>query len=431
VSEIVYEIFEVMNNVRTSIELSTRRILADGTYPVKLRITYNRKRVYYNTGHHFTEEDFDRVINYKSSKKDKNIKRSRIQDQEDKENFASLMKIEEKAKEVIAELPVFSFRAFKNKFFDLSDHAELFDAFRYYINELEKNDQINTASMYRTTMHSWEKFYKGKSLPLADITPKMLKDYENYMLGRGRTITTASIAARCIRRLFNFAIKRGDLKRELYPFGDKDSGLYVVRNSQNVKRALAKSDIRKIFEYEPEEDSPEGYYRDIWIFSYLCNGMNMTDICRLRYENIQGDSLVFARHKTLQNRKVVPIIVDISPHIREIIDRWGTKPVSPREYIFDVLTPDCTAADIIAQVRQFTKMVNRYINRVAEKVGIEAKVTTYTARHSFATVLKQSGESVMYISEALGHSNIRTTELYMKSFDSDKRKEAGKKLTDW
>ncbi len=429
--EIVYEIFRVMNNVRTSIELSTRRKLADGTYPVKLRITYNRKRVYYNTGYHFTEEDFDRVISYRSKIRDKSLKRSRIQDQQYKENFASLMRFEEKAKEVINELPVFSFQAFKHKFFDLSNHAELFDAFRHYIKELERNNQINTAMMYKTAMHSWEKLYKGKYLLMADITPKMLKDYETFMLRRGRSITTVSIITRCVRRLFNIAIKQGDVKRELYPFGDKDSGLYVVRNAQNIKRALAKNDIRKIFEYEPEEDSPEGFYRDIWIFSYLCNGMNMADICRLRHENIQGDSLVFARQKTIQNRKVVPIIADISPHIRGIIDRWGTKPVSPRDYIFDVLTPNGSAAEEVAQVRQFTKMVNRYINRVAQKVGIEAKVTTYTARHSFATVLKQSGESVMYISEALGHSNLRTTELYMKSFDSDKRKEAGRKLTDW
>jgi integrase/recombinase XerD len=427
----VYEIFRVMNNIRTSIELSTRRKLADGTYPVKLRITYNRKRVYYNTGHHFTEEDFDRVINYKSSKKDKNIKRSRIQDQEDKENFASLMKIEERAKEVIKELPVFSFLTFKNKFFDLSNHAELFDAFRFHIKELISNNQISTSMVYQTAMHSWEKFYKGKYLLMADITPKMLKDYETFMLRRGRSITTVSINTRCIRRLINIAIKRGDVKRELYPFGDKDSGLYMVRDAQNIKRALAKSDIRKIFEYEPEDDSPEGFYRDIWIFSYLCNGMNMADICRLRHENIQGDSLVFARHKTLHNRKVVPIIADISPHIRGIIDRWGTKPESARDYIFSVLKPGASAAEEVAQVRQFTQMVNKYINRIAQKVGIEARVTTYTARHSFATVLKQSGESVVYISEALGHSNLRTTELYMKSFDSDKRKEAGRKLTEW
>ena len=76
-------------------------------------------------------------------------------------------------------------------------------------------------------------------------------------------------------------------------------------------------------------------------------------------------------------------------------------------------------------------MINKYIKRIATKVGIKESLSTIWARHSFASVLKLSGEDVSYISEAMGHSNLNTTENYLSSFDREKRKAAGRKLIDF
>ena len=79
-------------------------------------------------------------------------------------------------------------------------------------------------------------------------------------------------------------------------------------------------------------------------------------------------------------------------------------------------------------MKQATKQVNKYMQRVAEAVGIKGKATFYAARHSFASELKLSGESTVFIQESLGHKDLKTTEIYLSAFDSEQRLKAQKKL---
>jgi integrase/recombinase XerD len=240
--------------------------------------------------------------------------------------------------------------------------------------------------------------------------------------------TTISINTRCVRKLYNDAIKRGDAKRELYPFGNEDKSLYQPPEARNIKKALSKKDLKKIFEYQVEEGSPEQFARDIFIFSYLGNGMNLNDIFRLKYSNIHNGEIVFIRQKTASRRRIKPIAVPLDEDMRRIIDTCGTKPMVPNNYIFNVLIDGLTPEQETARIKQATKQTNKYLKHIAKKIGIDENISTYYARHSFASVLKLSGEDIAYISEALGHSNLKTTENYLSSFDSEKRKESQKKL---
>ena len=162
--------------------------------------------------------------------------------------------------------------------------------------------------------------------------------------------------------------------------------------------------------------------KDIWLFSYLVNGLNIKDIARLRYKNIEGDKLIFIRSKTerttRQNQK--PIIAVLIEDAKKIVDRWGIKPANPdTPDIFPILTEKISPQREYELIKQFTKNINKWIRRIALKVGVEKDVTTYTARHSFSTILKRSGASTEYISEALGHSNLQTTESYLDSFEDN------------
>jgi len=75
--------------------------------------------------------------------------------------------------------------------------------------------------------------------------------------------------------------------------------------------------------------------------------------------------------------------------------------------------------------------VNKYIRKVAGKLELKADVTTYTARHSFATILKRAGANTSFISEALGHSDLPTTEAYLGSFGIDQKKAMAAHLTNF
>ncbi len=401
--------------VSTAIILDTRRSRKDETYPVKIRLTYQRKRQYYNIGYFLTEEDFSKVMGERPRNEYKDLKIK----------FADK---EKEARDLIESFPVFTFDLFKKRFFDSTDYSDLFAAFKNHIKDLEKAGQVGTASTYTSASTSFKQYHKKKTLPFTAINQKLLTEYENYMKIEGKSINTISMHIRCVRRLFNIAIQKGDVKKEYYPFGDHESGLYEIPESTNHKRALSKTDVRKIINYKALEGSPEQFYKDLWVFSYLSNGMNLADIFRLKYKNIESDSLVFIRHKTAHNRKPRPVIVEKLPELQEIVDRWGNKPATPESNVFNILTGKLTPAQEMAKIKGATKLLNKYIGRIAKAVGINERVTSYTARHSFATVLKLEGENVAYISEALGHSNLKTTENYLKSFDREARKNAAKKL---
>src|SRR5690606_35157153 len=190
-------------------------------------------------------------------------------------------------------------------------------------------------------------------------------------------------------------------------------------------------EIESIFNYSCEKGTTEEKARDLWVFSYLCNGMNMKDICRLMYSDIDGDKLVYIRSKTIRSTRSAqkPIIVYLTDHAKGIIERWGQKPVLPSNRVFPILPIDVTPVKEREMVKDITKLVNKYMKRIGVRLGISKPVTTYTARHSFSTVLKRSGVSIEFISESLGHSSLQTTENYLDSFEDDVKKKYADLLT--
>ena len=72
--------------------------------------------------------------------------------------------------------------------------------------------------------------------------------------------------------------------------------------------------------------------------------------------------------------------------------------------------------------------VNYSLKKIATLAGINANFTTYVSRHSYATVLKNSGVNISLISETLGHSDLATTQIYLDSFENEQIGEALKNL---
>jgi integrase len=122
------------------------------------------------------------------------------------------------------------------------------------------------------------------------------------------------------------------------------------------------------------------------------------------------------------------IHVILTRSLQDIIERHGQKAVGFDAYIFPILKEDWTEPRKYAEIKQLTKQVNKYIRAVAKDVGIIDKISSYSARHSWATILKQSGASVEFIKESLGHSSTAVTERYLKSFEKSTRKEQAEKM---
>ncbi|MCK9613289.1 MAG: site-specific integrase [Bacteroidales bacterium] len=415
----------MQNEVTTAIILETRKPRKDNLYPVKLRVTYKRDRRYYTlkdeVGKTFalSESDFAKIMGERPRDPFKKIALY----------FSSE---EQHARDVIKKIvPAFSFPAFEKKYFtDLEDDEDLFSGLDTAAKALREEGRISTAVAYECTKNSLEDFHVKKILPYSYVDIQFLNKYEKWMLANDKSSTTIGIYLRNVRALFNKAVKNGKISAEYYPFGE---GKYVIPGGRNIKKALTQKEVGLIANYPAKEGRNEQKYRDLWLFSYLCNGMNVKDMAFLTYGKIKGDVITFIRSKTAREKKKDPrpITIIITPLIRNIIDRWGNKSEKPDNYIFPILEPGLTPEQQYARVQQTTKMINKYINEIAEELKLPNRITSYTARHSFATVLKRSGASMEFISESLGHSNLATTENYLADFEIAEKKKWAKKLANF
>lgn len=172
-------------------------------------------------------------------------------------------------------------------------------------------------------------------------------------------------------------------------------------------------------------------YRDLWFFMYLCNGINVADLIKLKYKNIVDGEICFVRQKTeltTKTRKEIRAI--ITPKIQAIIDKWGTPNCQADNYIFPYLTGVEDAEKKKNLTKDLTKRINKRMKVIGEALGIDG-ISTYTARHSYATVLKRSGANIAYISESLGHNDLKTTESYLASFEKEERQKNASLLTNF
>jgi len=436
-------------SVTLSMFLDTRRIKKrSNTYPVKLRVTFDRKSQEYQTFFDLTEEEYKRLSASRVNDKMRDIR-------------AKLKEIEFSAHKVAMGLDPFSFEDFEkdyilnnplfrqrkavkqsvptNYLFDRTLYQHRFPIFKetdleigrlltihlYYIDKLLQEHRIGTAVSYQTSYYSFFKF-RG-NVRLTDVTVAYLNQYERWMFDQDYSKTTIGIYVRQLRTLFNEAIEQGLIRREKhYPFGRRK---YVPPTGRNIKKALTLQEVAKLYYYQPTCEQ-EQWAKDFWFFSYLANGINTKDIALLKYRNIQGEYLVFERAKTEKSTRndPRPITVFISDDLRQIIDRWGNRDNNPNNYIFPVLSPGITPMRQYELIELFVASINDWMRKIKKKVGIERNITCYVARHTFSTVMKRSGASTEFIQEALGHTNIKTTENYLDSFEKEVKKEFANKL---
>lgn len=404
---------------KTAIILDKRRALANGKYPVKLRITFSRKQRYYPCDISLSIEEYEKVV----SKLPKGLF---------KEISMKLNALEQRASTIIAGMGVFDFENFETNLF--SEQMVREDVYAYYDKMIAKYcelEQMGTAANYRASLTSLRKF--RQKLEFIGISVDFLKKYEKWLVDDGKSVSTVGIYLRPLRSVVNHAIADGTLSKDFnYPFGSKSKNKYQIPKTRNIKKALSKSEIQAIFTYKPSIGNWEEKALDFWKFTYLSNGMNMKDIATLRFKDIQGEYIRFVRAKTAHTNNVLtPISVFVTDDIKLILEKWGNKDKSAGNLIFEIISATDSLERQREKIQQFLKMVNKYMGIIGRTLKIDKQITTMTARHSFSTVLKRSGVGIQQISEALGHSSINTTKSYLDSFEDDVKKEMAKALTNF
>lgn len=427
-----------------SIYLDTRRAKEGGLYPVRLRVFTSapRKQKFYSTKYEYSVSDFKKIT------ESKNLRSSFREDQ------IHLSALVTHANKVADSIVPFSFEQFEKKLYmKQGDSIGMDHLFSEAIQRFEKGGQVSTASTYNLSRKSIQAFLKAEkrqsydSLNLLDITAEWLQDYERYMtIKMNKSLTTVSMYVRALKALYNKAIDEKEIDSGHYPFGKRK---YQVPATRNIKKALSFNQLSALFHVQPDSKEQQKA-RDFWFFSYSCNGMNVKDIALLKFEDIKGEKLEFIRAKTRITSKgnQKAISVHLTGFSQGIIKKYGNQDKTPGNRVFNILELGMTPVQEQARIKAFTRFINQHIKKLADLHNdrlteahkkqkadppgdadlIPNEISTYWARHSFATVAIRKGAAMELIQESLGHRDLSTTQNYFAGFDKDTKAELAESL---
>ena len=392
----------------------------DNTYPLMLRLTKSGKRKYVSLGLSVEERFWD----FK-----KNTPKRNCPDRD-----AILSVIERKSKqyrELITQFKVegknYTLETLVQRVENPVRQMNFGEYLDYLIQQLKEENRLGYAESFKGLKSSLIRYCDSLDFQFTHIDQQWLKGYEMFLIRSGKKENTIGIRFRSLRVIFNKAVSEKLVKREYYPFDDFKVSKF---HEQTMKRAISKEDIKRIIELDLRTvttyHSPYlSLGRDLFLFSYLSCGINLTDMVRIRYCDIFEGRLSYHRQKT---GKLISF--QLQPMALDIIEKYRKPEARQDDYVFPILDRKVhkTAAQIRDKVRKANKATNKALHKIGEKLGIPIDLTTYVARHSYATVLKRSGVSTAIISESLGHSSEKVTQIYLDSFENSQIDEAMKNL---
>ena len=325
-----------------------------------------------------------------------------------------------KAEAIIKELgDNFSFIRFADRFKGTNTinnvSTSINDVFEQYVND-NRNLHQGTIDNYKSIINHINKFHSGLKITDLDVNMILkLQDYirASYRKEKGKEIseTTIGIYMRALRAIYNYAQKKFHIPVEHYPFGRNK---IIITSSQSSHRAMSDDDFKKFVCYKPVNKGEE-YARDMFLISFGLAGMNTADILNLKNKNIKDNGeLEYIREKTKDRTvKRTTITMKIPPEIQSLINKYAAiMPESPEEYIFPSYNNKMSEKQKLRKRKDVNRAIDRSLKDICNNIGI-APVTTYWARHTIATKLINAGQSPATISRLLGHTSLKTTDIYL------------------
>ena len=398
-------------NATVNILCFKSKTLANGEHPLMICICKNSKRKYISLGVSVAPQYWDFQKNKPKRNCPNKILIEKLMAQKSRELSELVLELEADNRQYTAATLVEKAVRPKVK-------ATVGSLMQEHIKELRDADRTGYALSMEQVYNSLVKFSGHLDIPFSDIDIQWLKKYEQWLRSNGLAENTIGIRFRTLRRIYNIALERKLVKPEDYPF--KSFG--VSRLHQNTpKRAVNKDCIRKILNY-PTED--KRYYCslaiDLFKFSYFMGGINFADVAYLTGRNIMDGRLVYSRRKT---KKIINL--PLQQDALDVLNKYR----SESDYLFPIFLPyHKTEQQRRNRLHKVITKVNDALKDIGKELGIPIDLTTYVARHSYATVLKRSGVSTAIISESLGHSSEKVTQIYLDSFENSQIDEAMKNL---
>lgn len=388
---------------------------ADGTYPVSLRVTKDRKSKYFKTIFSAHPEEWDTGAQLFNKRHKNHLQDNRL-----------LLKFKERAFRIYSELQLenesFRLSEFENAF-RVTSNPQTKNFFYFWdelIRELNSAGRTGNARIHSEAYHALKKFNRSTRLDFEDITVAYLSKFEVHLRSHGGNDGGISMRMRSIRTTFNAAIARDMVSADVYPF--KKYRISKLK-SNPAKRALDFKEIMKIVKMDISRHPHLSNSHKYFVFSFYTRGMNFADQMNLEWSQINGDKIFYIRSKSKGNFNIT-----ILPPVQDILDYFKENSIGTK-YVFPILLRDnMTPIQIEYRKHKTLRKYNKDLKEIAAICKIDKTLTSYVARHSFANSLKQMGVATDIISESLGHQNLAITQAYLKELDSSVLDEASRLL---
>lgn len=334
------------------------------------------------------------------------------------------------------------------------------------ITDMEGQGRYSTAHVYHCALKS-AVGYGGTSLRIEDLSPVWLHNYQEHLLRQALLWNTISTYMRMLRAVYNRAVDLG-----LAPYIPRQFKNVFTGRHVNHRRALKKEEIRLVLVKDADEvraavtstaadqaevtstdkDNDQAAaatestnaaevtepvpasrcpFRDLdWARACLelmlrFHGIPFIDLANLRKVDLRDGYLTVRRHKT-----GMPLLIAVDPPAMKLLRLYASKDPSSL-YLLDILDGTLSGKAAYRDYQQALRQLNLRLGQLSHLCKLGKKVSSYTARHTWATIAKSRGISVEVISEALGHASVSTTEGYLKRFEDDEIKKANKVIIDY
>ncbi|MFD1144554.1 site-specific integrase [Larkinella insperata] len=424
------------------------KTLKDGSHPFWIRITKNRKSTYIATGLSLHPKYWnEKATGYKEAIRRKYPEPVR------EELLVKLKQWEDKyvngEKELANTDEVYDSKDVASKVAEGRNQTRRIGLLAY-IDELVTGmvaaKQTGNSIIYRDLRNQLADFltdeYKsrGADLPFIEVTVRFCNQLETFFRQRGNSDTTLSNRFRTLRAVLNKAIAEGVAKAEHYPFARNVSEKHKFSigkfDTSTQKRAINRDDVRKLEAYQPVGTATGAWSsqkntaeverlqlaKNVFLFSFYCGGINFVDLAKLRWCNISVEADGNLRLSYIRQKTGGKFAVKLLPPAVAIVESYRSFTFNTLDsYIFPILetTAHITEVQINNRLHKVLGQVNKELKTLAGRAGINTPLTTYVARHSFATTLKQKGTATAVISQAMGHKTEAVTAVYLDSFASE------------
>ena len=289
-----------------------------------------------------------------------------------------------------------------------------------YIDRLREEGRYSTAHVYKNALFSFSVFCGTCNVSFRQITRESLRLYGQYLYENGLKLNTISTYMRMLRSIYNRGVEAGNAPFVPRLFHEAYTGIDVCQ-----KRALTAAELHRLLFDDPRSERLRRIQDIASLLFQLC-GMSFADLAHLEKSALENNMLRYNRIKTK-----TPMSVEVLDSAMVKIDRLRSvrksQPGCP-DYLLDILCGDKSRKDEKAyrEYQSALRWFNNSLKELARALHLKSPVTSYTLRHSWATIAKYRGVSIEMISEALGHKSIKTTQTYLKGFGLEERTEVSK-----